>query len=227
MWADIKCISHSWRGKNSKTGRSETFMWDGYLSKDFSFVEFAPDMRVLDVGCGNGMQLKELERRGCTAIGIDADWTSLVSCRGQGLRVLWARAEQIPVKDASLDGLVCKVVIPYTHEARAFREVSRILKKGAVCYCCYHGAGYYLRYLLIGPSWDFRLYALRTLVNTWFYAFTGQRLPGFLGDTLYQTRRRLARYYSRNGLRLLQETLPRTFLGLPVFVYHSLQKATD
>ncbi len=201
--------------------------WNGYVLEDYSFVEFAPEMRVLDVGCGYGTQLQELGQRGCRAFGIEVDRAALADCRSRGLRVLHACAEQIPVKNAGLDGLVCKVVIPYTDEARVVSEIGRVLKRESVGHLCYHGAGYSLRYLVFAPSWKFRFYGLRTLVNTWLYRATGRRLPGFLGDTIYQSRRRLAKYYRENGLRLLQESPARAFLGFPVFIYHTIQRVRD
>ena len=127
--------------------------WNDYVLEDYSFAEFAPEMRVVDVGCGYGIQLQELEERRCLAIGIDVDRRSLAYCRRQGLRVLQACAEQIPVKNAGVDGLVCKVVIPYTDEACLVQEIGRVLKRESVGHLCYHGAGYSVRYLLFGPSW--------------------------------------------------------------------------
>lgn len=199
--------------------------WQEYVLNDSAFVEFPPRTLVLDVGCGSGTQPRDLRQRGCVGIGIEPDWLCLVNCQNHGLNVLQAIAEELPVKTSSLDGAICKAVIPYTDECRALSEICRVLKRGAVCHFCDHGAGYYLRYLLCGPSWKFRFYGLRTLANTWVYAMTGRRSPRFLGDTVYQTRRRLAAYYRKNGLRLLQGSPSRTFLGLPVFIYHSVRKA--
>lgn len=201
--------------------------WKDYVLEEYSFAGFAPGALVLDLGCGEGTQLKELHERGCRAIGIDLDRKSISNCWNWSLRVLHGSAEQIPVKNASVDGLVCKVVIPYTDEVRVLNEISRVLKPGAIANLCYHGAGYYIRYLLLSPSWRFRFYGLRTLVNTFFYVVTGQRLPGFFGDTIYQSRQRLRKYYLKNGLKLLRDSPTKTFLGLPVFIYHSIQKTTE
>jgi ubiquinone/menaquinone biosynthesis C-methylase UbiE len=139
--------------------------------------------------------------------------------------VLQACAEQLPVKTESLDGLICKGVIPYTDESLALRELSRVLKAEGVAHCCYFGAGYYLRYLLCSPSWKLRFYGLRTLINTWLCSLTGLTLPGFIGDTVYQSHRRLAQHYREGDLRLLKENHAKTFLGFPVFIYHTVQKA--
>lgn len=198
--------------------------WQGYVLKDYGFTEFAPKKLVLDIGCGDGTQLQDLSRRECRALGIEPDWASLVDCRKQGLTVLQALAEHLPVKSASLDGVVGKGVIPYTEEPRAFGEIGRVLRAGGIGHFCYLGAGYYLRYLLAGRSWKFRFYGLRSLVNTWLCAVTGKRLPGFLGDTVYQSRRRIATHYRNNRFRLLQNSPSPTFLGFPVFIYHSVEK---
>ena len=201
--------------------------WQRYVLKDDGFTGFAPHMRVLDVGCGHGGLLRELTKTGRLAIGIDPDRQSLENCRRRGLTILQARGEHIPLKDASLDGLTCRGVLMYTDETMALREIRRVLTEGAVARLSYHGSGYYLRHFCFYPSWKSRFYGVRTLINTWLYATTGRRLPAFLGDTIYQSRRRLARYYRQNGLRLLDETLAKTFLGLPVFIYHTIQKMTN
>jgi len=199
-------------------------LWNSYVAKDFNFADFAPETLVLDIGCGLGFQLEELGQNGCRGIGIDVDPTYLATCRSRGLRVLRARAEKIPLKEGSLDGLICKGVIPFTDEPRAFGEIGRVLRAGAVGHFCYLAAGYYLRYAVLGHSWKYRVYGIRTLVNTWLYVLTGRRLPGFLGDTLYQGRRRLGMYYRQNRLRFVREGPSKTFLGFPVFIYHVVRK---
>lgn len=206
---------------------TNSLSWTDYVLDDYSFVTFGPDMRVLDVGCGGGAQLDELRRKECRTVGIEPDWACLIQCQKQGLTVVQARAEDIPVRNSSLDGVICKGVLPYTDEPRALQEISRVLKVGAVCHFADLGAGYYLRYLLCSPSWKFRFYGLRTLLNTWIYRATRRRLPGFLGDTIYQTRRRFAASYRQNGLLILQESPSPVFLGFPVFLYHSVRKVAD
>ena len=198
-----------------------------YILEDYDFSEFPRRALVLDVGCGDGRQLQELERRGCLPIGIEPDFSRISGYRNKTLRLIQASGEQIPLKSASCDGLICKVVAPYTNEACVFREIGRVLKQGAVAHFCYHGAGYYLRYLVCGLSWKYRLYGMRTLVNTWLYATIGRRLPSFLGDTIYQSHARLRTYYKEYGLRLLEDRPAPTFLGCSVFIYHAVQKTPD
>jgi len=73
-------------------------------------------------------------------------------------------------------------------------------------------------------SWKQRLYSVRVMVNTWLYVVVGRPLPGFLGDTLYQSRARLRRYYRQAGLELLEERPRARFAGAPVFIYHSVRR---
>jgi SAM-dependent methyltransferase len=200
--------------------------WAGYLLEDFDFAEFDRGTVVVDLGCGSGAELPELHRRGCVATGLDIAMSCLVDRHRSGLRVSQARAEHLPVRTAEVDGIVCRVVLPYTDEARVLAEIGRVLKPGGRARVCSHGAGYYLHYVLVAPSWRRLVYALRTLANTWMYVVTGQRLPGFLGDTIYQSRRRLRRYYHANGLALVQDRSARGFLGFPVFIYQTLQKTS-
>ena len=119
-----------------KNSKSE---WEGYILKDYDLVRFPHNMLVFHVGCGNGTQLQDLRSRGCLPIGLDLDMISLAECRKSGLPVLQDYAEQLPVKDAAFDGLICKVIIPLTGESRTIRENGRVLRAGAAGYLCYHG----------------------------------------------------------------------------------------
>jgi len=188
------------------------------------FLDFPLGSRVLDLGCGPGVQLAEVNARGCRAMGADVSLCALRRARLAGLRVIAARAEALPFRDRSFDGVLCKVVVPYTEEAEAVAEIARILRPGGCAILALHGAGYYLRYLLHGPSWRHRLYAARTFANTWVYVLARVRLPGFVGDTLYQSRQRLERYRRAYGLALRNDPPSRRFMGFPVFIYHTLER---
>ena len=53
---------------------------------------------------------------------------------------------------------------------------------------------------------------------------TGRRLPGFLGDTLFQTTARLQKYYRAAGLELVEEHAAPRYAGAKVFIYHTVKK---
>lgn len=198
--------------------------WEGYFASDFVFADYPPGARVLDVGFGRGEQMKRLLALRCRPYGLEYDADLAARGAANGLRVCRGKAEHLPFPSATLDGLVCKVVVPYTNEEKAIAEIGRVLRPGAVARISYHGLGYSLRYLLTDRDWKRRLYGARVIVNTWWYAVTGRRLPGFWGDTLYQSSARLRRYYERSGLDLVEERPSARFAGAPVFIYHVLRR---
>lgn len=198
--------------------------WAGYILDEYRFAEFPAGARVLDVGCGAGEQLRLLRAAGCEPVGVDPAGPAVARLAAEGFDVREGAAEHLPFEDQSFDGLLCKVVVPYTDERRAIAEWGRVLRPGAPVCAVYHGAGYYLRYLFGGPAFVHRVYAVRALLNSWWYATSGRRIPGWIGDTLYQSTTRLERYYRDSGLALERETPSPTYRGKPVFIYHALRR---
>lgn len=199
--------------------------WDPYLDEEFGFADYPSGARVLDVGFGDGTLMRRLVASGCLAIGIEPDERLVTRAAARGLCVLQARAEGLPFASAAFDGVVCEVVVPYTDEAKAISEIARVLRPGAVAKLSYHGLGYSVRGLVTGRDWKRCVYSARVIINTWIYALSGRRLPGFLGDTLYQTGRRLRSYYRESGLELVEARPEVRFAGAPVFLYHSIRRA--
>ena len=198
--------------------------WADYIVKGFSFTAFPRGSRVLDVGCGRGGELVALRDAGFDPVGVEPTAPLVHDLIARGFDVRQGYAEQLPVDDHSVDGVVCKVALPYTDERRAIGEWGRVLRQGGRVRACYHGAGYYLRYLVEGPSGPLRIYAMRSLANSWWYSLTGRRLPSFIGDTLYQSSTRLAEYYDKFGFSLDRSWPAPKYRGKPVFIYHELTK---
>jgi SAM-dependent methyltransferase len=198
--------------------------WAGYIATDFRFASFPAGARVLDVGFGHGEQMRNVAGTGGRSFGVEYDGVLARKGRTAGLSVCRAAAERLPFASASFDGLICKVVIPYTDEASAVREIARVLRPGAVAHISYHGLGYSLRYLLTDHNWKRRVYGARTIANTIVYRASGRRLPGFWGDTIYQSASRLLAYYQRSGLELVDAHPSGRFAGAPVFIYHTLRR---
>lgn len=197
--------------------------WDGYIAPGYDFADFPAGSHVLDVGFGGGEEMRAVVGRGCKVVGIEYDEALAIRGRAAGLTVCRAAAEHLPFASGSFDGLMCKVVIPYTDEARAIAEIARVLRRGGIGHIAYHGLGYSYRYLFTETNWKRRLYGARTIVNTQVYRLTGRRLPGFWGDTVYQAPASLGHYYRRAGLELIEEHLSPRFAGAPVFIYHTVR----
>lgn len=146
------------------------------------------------------------------------------AARARGLPVVRGSAERLPFADGCADGIVCKVVVPYTDERATLREWARVLRPGGRVHVCYHGPGYYLHDLVHGQPGVSRAYAARTLLDSAAYPLLGDRRPRWAGTTVCQTRRRLERHYRRVGLEVERDPPVPRFLGLPVFLYQRLRR---
>lgn len=184
------------------------------LAQTFDFPSHAV---VLDVGCGIGTELIQASGSVRSVIGIEPDPDSAKQAHDRGFPVARAYAEHLPFPTGSFDGIICKGVLAFTLEDQAMREIKRVVKRDCKCYLAFNGSGYYLRYFLFG-SWKQKIYGLRALVNTWWWILTHRRLPGFVGDTVYQSERRLQRYFKSNGFKVISQR-KRSFFGFPVFIY--------
>lgn len=198
--------------------------WSKYVAADYAFDRFPSGARVLDVGFGRGGQMRAASAHGCRTFGIEYDPGLAAAGARDGLAVCRASAEHLPFATASVDGVICKVVLLLTDERRSIAEIARVLRPGGTARISYHGIGYSLRYLAVDPGWKRKVYALRTIVNTAVYRLTGRRLPGFLGDTLFQTTGRLRRYYHACGLELVEHHPAPRYAGAPVFIYHTVRR---
>lgn len=216
---------HNWKPVEGPACDPHVRRSDGsQASLRFFDRDCGPGQRVLDVGCGSGEHLRILIARGCDAVGVDRDPQILADLKRQGLAVVAGRAEQLPFPNASFDAVICSVVVPYTDERRTIAEWSRILKPQGQVRASYHGLGYFLNYLLRGPGLRLRVYGARAIANGWTYALCGKRLPGFWGDTLYQSVGRLRNYYRRQRLRLVREYVRPGLFGLRDIFFHHLEK---
>ena len=91
----------------------------------------APGMQVLDLGCGRGGVLEQLGDAVARPIGFDPDWKSLREHRLPGLSRAAAVADQLPLRDACIDLLVCSWVFEHlTDPARVLAEARRVLRPG-------------------------------------------------------------------------------------------------
>ncbi len=114
----------------------EHFWWLGFRAfVGPALARVAPGgaERVLDCGCGTGVNLEMLRQHG-PALGIDLTWAGLAFAHGRGERqVAQASADALPFPDASFD-LVTSFdmlqCVPDPAEPVAFAEIARVLRPG-------------------------------------------------------------------------------------------------
>ncbi|GAB4516762.1 MAG: class I SAM-dependent methyltransferase [Anaerolineae bacterium] len=91
--------------------------------------------RLLDVGCGTGRLLRDLQREG-VAVGVDVSpWAArLWAERGQP-GVARARVQALPFPTGAFDAVVCLDVLYHAQvpdETSALAEIARVLRPGGV-----------------------------------------------------------------------------------------------
>lgn len=91
--------------------------------------------RVLDLGCGTGFFLAELDELRPGAVGLDISHDMLLVSEKYvpGARVLTADAERLPFADASFDAIFCKGSLHHTRDhVRFLSNCCRALTKDGV-----------------------------------------------------------------------------------------------
>ncbi|WP_373058058.1 class I SAM-dependent methyltransferase [Gemmatimonas sp.] len=114
--------------------------WTGYVAASTALANarlpLKPGMRVLDVGCGTGVLLKQLRERMPDArfLGVDAAPRMLAQARqrlGRRVPLVEGSGEALPLSDRSVDAVVCTSALHYMADApRALSEMHRVLTPG-------------------------------------------------------------------------------------------------
>ena len=103
------------------------------------FIEFLkPGSKVLDLGCGGGIQSHFFAQQGFETLGIDADpmevKRAMESYEVPNLHFQTGRAEEIPFPAGFFDGIYSAAVLHSIPLERPAREIYRVAKDGAVIY---------------------------------------------------------------------------------------------
>ena len=192
--------------------------------EDPSLVEHVSDLvrlenvkRVLDVGCGIGQALFALAAlRNAMGVGVDI---SELACRmGREFyaerlpeaRVHFVRspAEYLPFASASFDVVNCGLALPYTDNASAIAEISRVLRPGGLFLLKIHHARYYahqLRAALAARNPSSALHAGRVLASGAIYHSLRRQPRARLLRETFQTEWMLRRELGKRGLMIERE----------------------
>lgn len=96
---------------------------------------------VLDIGCGTGEALALpdfAEAAELHGIDYDAMLIDAGKVRYPKLKLQVAMAEKLPFANDSVDIVMSRVAIPYTHIPTALKEIHRVLKPNGVVYLTLH-----------------------------------------------------------------------------------------
>jgi len=174
---------------------------------------------VLDVGCGAGQELLPFVRDGgAMGVGIDIAPSAghvarkKLAAHAPEARVHFLRgsAEDLSFPDGVFDAVICRLALPYTNNARALAEASRVLRPGGRYLLKIHGVRWYLHLLkqaLKSHSLMSMIYAGRVLVAGSIYHLTRRQPRTRIPSTeTFQSEWLLRRELRRHGLTIQGKT---------------------
>jgi len=134
-------------------------------------------LRILDVGCGDGVLAVELSRRGASVTGVDASEAMIAAAKARAgaenlpVRFEQARADALPFPDETFDTVSAVTVLCLIDDAdKAMREMARVLRPGGR--------------LVLGEVGRISLWALLRRIRGWLGSATWRaaqfRTPGEL-----------------------------------------------
>jgi ubiquinone/menaquinone biosynthesis C-methylase UbiE len=94
-----------YRNKESLENNS---LENDYLFKEIVsvFPEIETEINILEIGCGNGKRLKELQKRGFTVTGIDPSSAAIEDAKKNGVNALVGTADELKFQKKSFNVII-------------------------------------------------------------------------------------------------------------------------
>lgn len=150
FWEETPCGEHFVDGTPLEEGSPEFFeavtreryRWEYHLQPFIrDFVNATNKGKILEVGCGMGIDLSQIAKGGCTTMGVDLTEKGIGLARKNfdrlGLKGEFRveNAEELSFGENQFDGVYSMGVLHHTpNTSRAIEEVRRVLKPGGWAY---------------------------------------------------------------------------------------------
>jgi SAM-dependent methyltransferase len=223
---------------NARIQVSESSSYDDYVQAEWALFAADPRRsvsarevlarmsvgRVLDIGCGAGQELRPfVERPSILGVGLDLSPEAGILGRrlfageqpGSRVTFICGSAESLPFASSTFDVVICRLALPYTYNAVALAQISRVLRRGGVLLLKFHHLLYYtlkLREAIAAGRIKAAIHAMRVLLAGALYHLSGRQPRNrILGTETFQTMALLRRELRRHGLeveRMLDDSVP-------------------
>ncbi len=138
-------IDEQYADPDKLTARQSLWRYLSGPSLSARVVDLVPaDGVVADVGCGNGVHLERLRRRGRnrTIVGFDLSPAMALVASVKAPAAV-ADAQALPLRDGSVDAVLCLHMLYHVPDiALAVRELRRVLRPGGLALVTTNGAGH-------------------------------------------------------------------------------------
>jgi len=111
----------------------------GWPDRVAEVAELPPDAEVLDLAAGTGKLTRLLVRHFARVVAVEPDDSlrALIS----DAETLAGTAEQVPLEDASVDGVFCAEAFHWFDAPRAVAEIARVVRPGGSVVVCFNTDG--------------------------------------------------------------------------------------
>jgi SAM-dependent methyltransferase len=195
-----------------------------YLDGLLSPLEIAANSTFLDVGCGSGYVNNYLASRMSLKqnIGFDLDLDAIRLAREMEThpgRISWfcASGLAIPLRDSSVDHLVCRGLVPLVSVKQLAAEIGRIIRPSGTAVMLLHPWRFYLPlFSLRLQDWKKSVAAVLIILSSLWFNMTGWEIPMHWGrhriTMSFQTEYRIRRVFAKHGLSVYRVARTPDFL---------------